>query len=129
MEKDFFGWIKEKKRLHEKKREVYFAEREIWWCALGVNVGFEQDGKGERYERPVVIIKKFNAHACAVIPLSTRDKKGWYYFPLGEIGGRKATAILSQIRFIDRRRLINKVGTLPEDIFSELKKAVTERIS
>jgi mRNA interferase MazF len=128
-EKDFFGWIEEKKRLHEKQKEVYFDEREIWWCALGVNIGFEQDGKGERYERPVVIIKKFNAHACAVVPLTARDKKGWYYLALGIIEGRNATAILSQVRFVDRRRLINKIGTLPESPFAELKKAVTDRLS
>ena len=33
-------------------------EGEIWWVRLGVNVGYEIDGKSSDFSRPVIIIKK-----------------------------------------------------------------------
>jgi hypothetical protein len=35
-------------------------EREISWCALGAQVGFEQDGLNENFERPVIVVKNLN---------------------------------------------------------------------
>lgn len=124
--KDYTKWHDIKKQLHERKSEVFFHEKEIWWCSLGVNVGFEQDGSGEDFQRPIIILKKFNLDTCLVVPLTTTQKKGKYYFSVGNIDGRNATAVLSQVRFIDRKRLANKVGFLNEDIFSRLFKAVVE---
>lgn len=124
--KDFKKWHSIKEHLHERKSEVFFHEREIWWCSLGVNIGYEQDGTGEDFQRPVVILKKFNLDACLVVPLTTTQKKGKYYFVVGELEGKNATAILSQVRFIDRKRLANKVGFLGEDIFNRLFEAVVE---
>mgnify|MGYP003394849995 CR=1 FL=1 len=91
---------------------------------IGVNIGFEQDGTGEDFQRPVVVITKFNLEACLVVPLSTTKKKGRYYFSVGDVDGRNATAVLSQLRFIDRKRLANKVGLLDEGIFKPLSEAV-----
>jgi mRNA interferase MazF len=58
-EKNFEGWSKFKQKLdaHETPRSLYFHEREIWWCSLGINVGSEFDGKNELFERPAVIVK------------------------------------------------------------------------
>ena len=97
----------------------------MWWCRVGVNVGFEMDGQGETFERPVVIIKKFNLDVCLVIPLTARPKKGKYYFSIGKIADRDATAVLSQIRFIDRKRLANKITMLDTKIFKELIREIT----
>ena len=33
---------------------------EIWMCALGKNIGREQNGGGESFSRPMLVIKKFN---------------------------------------------------------------------
>ena len=46
MTKDFKKWHKIKENIHEKAGSALFQERELWWCSLGVNVGFEQDGTG-----------------------------------------------------------------------------------
>lgn len=61
MAKDFDGWNTKKKLAHAINKRPFFHEREIWYCALGVNVGFEQDGKGKDFLRPVIGIKKFKA--------------------------------------------------------------------
>ena len=51
--KNFDKWNELKKKLHisEKAKDFYFREREIWWCSLGVNIGFEQDGKNDLFDK------------------------------------------------------------------------------
>lgn len=124
MKKDFIKWHGIKKELHEHSSEVFFHEREVWWCSLGANIGFEQDGTGEDFQRPVIILKKFNLDVGLVIPLTGREKTGKYYFAVGEVDGRKATAVISQVRFIDRKRLANKIGVVEEETFSRLTQAI-----
>lgn len=124
MRKDFAKWFSLKQVAHEAESGALFHEREIWWCKLGVNIGFEIDGGGEDFERPVIIIKKFNLDTCIVIPLTAKPKTGKYYFPIGEINERNAVAILSQIRLIDRRRLAEKIETLPRAKFKKLLNAI-----
>lgn len=58
--KDFEGWSSVKTRIHSEEKIPTFREREIWWCSTGVNVGVEQDGKNILYERPILIVHKFN---------------------------------------------------------------------
>src|SRR3989344_5304192 len=103
--KDFDTWNEEKKRINESAPKVFFHVREVWWCKLGINVGFEQDGKSEKFSRPVVILKTYSVNAALVVPLTSKNKKGTYYFDLGKVGKRDAKAVLSQVRFIDKRRL------------------------
>ena len=44
--KIFNIWTQYKILLHHsEKRVVYFYEREVWWAALGKNVGHEKDNK------------------------------------------------------------------------------------
>ena len=45
MEKDFDKWFVVKKQIHSMGGRVFAHPREIWWCALGANIGYEQDGK------------------------------------------------------------------------------------
>ncbi len=126
MQKNFEKWNKRKIVIDNVKGSALFHEREIWWCSLGVNVGYEQDGGQKDFARPVVIIKKFNLDACLVIPLTSKSREGKYYFPLGKIKEREAVAVLSQIRFIDRRRLEEKICTLSKTVFIELVEKVVQ---
>ena len=119
--KDFDTWNEEKKRLDARKEKVFYHEREIWWCALGTNVGFEQDGTGKNFDRPVVIIKGFSRDVFFGVALTGKKKEGRFYFYLGKVEEEDASAILSQVRLIDTRRLVRKVGMLDEKIFNELK--------
>ncbi|MBI4385264.1 type II toxin-antitoxin system PemK/MazF family toxin [Candidatus Parcubacteria bacterium] len=127
MKKDFDKWNEGKKRINERDTaDVYFYEREIWWCALGVNVGFEQDGTGETFERPIVIIKKYNPQVFLAVPLSATSKRGKYYTPLGLVDGRDAVAILSQLRLLDCKRLTNRIGILDSSTFDKLVESIIE---
>jgi mRNA interferase MazF len=124
MSKDFNGWNHKKQEVHNAKGAPFFHEREVWWCSLGVNVGSEQDGTGANYDRPVVVVRGFNKDLFFGVALTGKKKRGRYYFPLGQIEGREATAVLSQVRLIDAKRLVRKAQTLNEALFAELKTAL-----
>ncbi len=124
MQKDFEGWSKQKQAINARPEAPYYHEREVWWCSLGVNVGFEQDGTGKNYDRPVLIIRGFNAHTFFGVALTGRKRVSKYHLPIGEVEGREASVILSQARIIDTKRLIRKAGTLDEEKFEEVKEAL-----
>ena len=124
MKKDFQEWHNEKSDMDENKVRPFFHEREIWSTSLGVNVGFEQDGRGERFLRPVIILKKFNNEVLWCIPLTRNQKKGKYYFSFPLETGT-STAIISQVRLIDAKRLQYKVGDMTQGDFKDLKTKIT----
>jgi mRNA interferase MazF len=124
MQKDFDKWNGQKKDLNERSDFPFYHEREIWWCALGVNVGFEQDGTGKSFDRPVVIIRGFSQQTFFAVALTGRKRTGRFHFPIGLVEEREASALLSQVRVIDTKRLLRKVGTLDEDTFQDLVRAL-----
>ena len=112
-----------KKEIDKKQSSnvPYFYEREVWWCSLGLNVGWEQDGKNGLYSRPVVIIKIFTRELLWGIPLTTKERQGKHYHQY-KYQNKVYTAILSQLRGLSTRRLIRKVGKVPETDFNKMKK-------
>lgn len=69
MKKDFKKWHDKKSQVNEIEVRPFFHEREIWYCTIGANVGFEQDGSGEDFLRPVIVFRKFNSEIFWAIPL------------------------------------------------------------
>ncbi len=122
MKKNFDTWNKKKINVNDIVGVPFFHEREIWFCFLGVNVGFEQDGQGDDFQRPVVIIKKFNNEICWAIPLSKTKRRGKYYFEFNFNEDIVSVAILSQIKLIDVKRLTYKIGEIRECDFLNLIK-------
>jgi mRNA-degrading endonuclease toxin of MazEF toxin-antitoxin module len=103
-------------------------EREIYWCSIGYNVGYEEHGKGINFRRPVLIIKKFNTNLFWGVPLSTKIKEGnKYYFPI-TIKGQNQSALISQMRTFDSRRLDQYICQLDEKDFELVKDAVVNII-
>jgi mRNA-degrading endonuclease toxin of MazEF toxin-antitoxin module len=130
MEKDFKKWMEQKAKIHNDKIRPFFHEREVWFSSLGENVGFEQDGNGEGFMCPVLILKKFNNEVVWVLPLTRTDKTGKYYFRIsliandGKIDDNPSVVILSQLRLIDVKRLQYKIGTATKDEFTKIKEAL-----
>ena len=93
--KDYKVWHQEKAALQNTKVRPGFYEREVWFTVVGENIGYEQDGRGERFLRPVVVIKKFNNEVLWALPLTTKEKTGKYYFTFTLGQAEKSTAILS----------------------------------
>ena len=123
MIKDFKKWHNKKEHLHNQNSRLFFHEREIWWCSLGANVGFEQDGKGEFFARPILILKKFNNEVFWALPLTTKSKPNRFYAAVFLKDNLSRGVILSQLRLLDAKRLIDKIGTLNKDNYLAIKKA------
>ncbi len=120
----FVSWTKKKIRhdLNQEKRQVYFEEREIWWAALGKNIGFEIDGKNELFERPVLILKKYFKDMCFVLPTSTKvkDEKPWYQIHV-TIDGEIRSINITQGRVISVKRLLRKKTKLDSEQFAHVR--------
>ncbi len=126
MNKDFYGWNTSKIKINNFNDNKFYHSREVWWCSLGINIGYEQDGTGDGWQRPVLIFKGFSKNVCIIIPLTTSKKSNPYYFSLGMVDGKDSFAIISQIRLIDTRRLINKIHTIDNDLFARLRKTIKD---
>ncbi len=124
IEKDFSKWMPVKQVIHDTYVRRFYHEREIWWCSVGLNVGFEVDGKGRDYIRPVLIVKDFNRAVFWGIPLTTQRKEGKYYFDIDLKDGIVRQVVLSQLHLMYAKRLHGKVGMLDKDVFIKIKQAI-----
>jgi hypothetical protein len=99
MEKDFWKWHSLKSEIEKQIPSPLFYEREIWWCSVGANVGAEEDGKNDPFERPVLVLRKFNRDMFWGIPITSKEKYGEYYYPFSLHGesmcGNRAGARIS----------------------------------
>jgi mRNA interferase MazF len=123
--KDFDKWNKKKQKIEERdidNPKIMFCDRAIWWCSVGVNVGIEQDGKGENFERPILILRKFNKYIFLGIPLTTKKKNLNlpFYFKL-KGAKRESIAVLSQIRLLSSKRLLREIEIIKPELFKQLK--------
>jgi len=128
MKKDFDGWNEKKKIINDAPTAPFCHERELWWCALGMNVGFEQDGSDIEYRRPVLILKGLSAQTSLVIPLTTSASIHKLRPNIGLVEGKEACALLSQMKVIDTKRLVSKIGNLDKKIFDEIRKIVKDML-
>ncbi len=128
MKKDFKKWHRQKSDINDNRARLHFHKRDVWFTNVGVNIGFEQDGKGKEFLRPIVILNKFNNETLWGITLTSKKKIGEYYFTFEHDSGRESTANLSQLRLIDSKRLKYQIGTISENDFVELKKRIINLI-
>ena len=121
MAKDFNSWNKEKINLeHEKPDSLSFHEREVWWCSIGLNLGDEQDGKNDFFERPILVVKKFNRKLARVLPMSTKLKEGIYYHQV-IYDNHAFVVILSQLRLISVKRFRRFIRKISSSQFSVIQ--------
>lgn len=128
MRKNFDVWNNNKKNINERQTAPFCHEREFWWCALGVNIGYEQDGSGTEYRRPVLILKGLSKQTCIVIPLTTSPQEHKFRPSIGVVDGKQACALLSQMRVIDTKRLVRKIGNLDKQVFDDIRKTVKDML-
>jgi mRNA-degrading endonuclease toxin of MazEF toxin-antitoxin module len=122
------AWNEVKKELDNLDNKVFFKEREIFWMSIGENIGFEQNGKGEIFSRPVLIVKKFSKNIFYGIPLSTKIKEGSFFYTF-TFQSKQSNALLVQGRLFDSKRLENKMGMIDKDEFKRLKIKLRELLN
>lgn len=125
--KDFDKWNEVKKDTEVNTRKIGIKPREIFWAKLGENVGFEQNGKGENFARPVIVVRKLTSELFLGIPLTSTIKEGNYFhafeYTNHSNGTVQNTALILQIKVFSIRRLMNKTGMVKEEDF----KAIIEK--
>lgn len=86
-----------------------------------------EDGKNYDFERPVLIIKKFNRQIVLGVPLSTKNKDNPYYFPFTH-NGMTFSVMLSQLRLLSTKRFIRRIRKIDSVLFAEIKNKIVEMI-
>lgn len=110
-----------KKHLHDNRSEFYVKAREIRYMYFWINIGFEEDGKGDDFKRPALVLKKIG-NVFAVLPMTTGGKDTIFYHSLPDTYFKKPSRIiLSQFRVVDKSRFIEKIGTVSVQDFLQIK--------
>lgn len=124
-QKRFDEWNIHKKIIQkfEHEQDFYFHEREIWWCSLGTNIGIETDGKHEQFERPVLVLKKFYKDMLWILPLTSHVHNDLFHQEIKHEFGN-SWIMLTQIRTIDSKRLLRKLGTVSEKDFAHIQETL-----
>jgi len=106
-----------------------YRERQIWWCALGLNVGSEDDGKNEYFERPVLIFRRFGEETSWAIPISSqeRQKDSRLQCPIF-LQGIERTARLHQLRLISNKRLLRYIDYISLDDFTRIREMLADLV-
>ena len=100
--------------------DFYFYEREVWWAALGKNIGHEIDGKNANFERPALIVKKYSRYTCLVLPLTTVIKPENKFQSVFNLHQRPNAALLDQSQTISSKRLSRRFGKIDVDLFQKI---------
>ena len=117
---EFDKWNSVKKNITT-KNIFTFKVREIYWLKLGKNIGFETDGKGEEFLRPVLVFRKFSKDSLLGIPLTTSIKDDMFHYKFTIKSNQKINyANLSQIKLFDAKRLDHKLGSIDKLEFTKL---------
>lgn len=124
--KNFDKWNEVKKRTEQKEDSAYFREREIYWANIGENIGYEQNGKGEDFMRPLLVFRKYSNKLFCGIPLSTTIREGSFFFNFQFLEDRKSSALLVQAKTFDVKRLDRKIGMIGKDDLKRLEQKMKE---
>ena len=126
MSKEFEKWNDIKIKIDGKTKKIVIPkQREVYWASIGVNIGHEQDGKGDIFSRPVLVIKRYSKNMFFGIPLSTKIKEGSFFYEF-ELNNNKSNALLVQARLYDTKRLENRIGMISNNDFINLKVKLKE---
>jgi mRNA interferase MazF len=117
------AWFEVKLELKQRQNCHNIREGEIWWCAIGENVGVEINGKNKNFTRPVVIIKKLSHFCFLGVPLTSQEHTGTWYAPF-LFKNRQQYAAIAQIRVLSVYRLYRKMGEISRADYSLIKNSL-----
>lgn len=107
-------WTKVKMSIFTLDSTLFPYKKEIWWASMGYNIGVEMNGKNDKFERPIVVIKVFNTHSLLVAPITTNSKDHKYSISFVNASGEVNFVNISHIRSISSKRLLRKVGSMSD---------------
>ncbi len=125
MQKDFDTWNNVKKVTNDKPDNFGVHEREIWLMSFGVNVGVEIDVINEHFDRPALVLRRFNRQMAWILP-TTQQAKDERFYEKFSFGSEMFYVALTQIRTVSTKRFLRKVGMLSQEDFEKVKARVVE---
>jgi len=124
---EYDKWNEIKKETQKDKKIRLYKERDIFFIKMGQNIGYEQNGKGENFVRPIVILKRITKDMFIGVPLSSQIKVGSWFYAFEFTTKDKISqniAIIPQLKMYSTQRLLNKIGVMNKVNFDELKKEI-----
>ena len=122
-------WIYEKIVIDKTQiTDLIINEGQVYWCSLGENIGFEQNGKGEYFQRPVLVFKKFNNSMFWGVPMSTKIKDKNRYYTKVLLKNIEQSALISQLRVLDSKRLYQYIGYVSKNDFMRIQEAIIDLV-
>ena len=118
---DIWNELKKEIQLSDNDPNFFPQEGEVWMSSIGKNIGYEQNGSGENFARPILVVKKFNNHMFWCVPLSNKQKKFDFYFNFTDPGGQKVSAILAQLKLTSVKRLRRKIYQVTSDLLDRMR--------
>ena len=119
--KKYDAWNRVKKKINEKEKLITYKERDIFWANIGENIGFEQNGKGSDFMRPILVFRKFTNKMFLGVPLSTQLRDGSFFFQFQFLEDKRSTALLVQAKMFDVKRLDRRIGMINKDDFATME--------
>lgn len=124
--KQFDEWNIRKQGLqNNEKPYIKFHARDVWWCSYGINLGSEQDGVGNNFERLCVVVKKLSSTTFVALPLSTKEKLPDFQVKV-IVKDRVGYVLLDQVRVLDVKRMLRKVGYINKEEFETIRLRLKE---
>ncbi len=128
MENNFNKWNEVKKQVHKKANNVGFKEREIFWVRLGQNIGSEEYGKGNEFQRPVLIVRRLTREIFFGVPLTSTLKDNDYFHSFKYQTKKDIinnSAMILQLKTFDKNRLMTRIGMINKTDFEEIKNKIS----
>lgn len=122
----FENWNKLKQEIHfweqNNKNPKYW---EIWNIYNWINIGYESIWKWDKYERPVLVLKKlWQIYLCITMTTKWKDNNIFYYKLNNNYFNKKSYLTLSQWKCIDWKRFIKKIWELSHRDLFLIKKEI-----
>jgi mRNA interferase MazF len=92
------------------------------WNTLKQNLN-AKDAQNKTFSRPIVVIRSFSREVFWGIPLTSKLKKSEYYYSF-LFNGNTTTAILTQMRLFDVKRLTRKIGLINTNDYEMIRKKI-----
>ena len=123
-QKNFDQWSKNKQLIQELDTpKIYPKIRHIWYAKIGINIGFEADGKDE-FLRPVLVLAKI-VTLYGVAPLTSKFKEDKFHYELTSVSFKQidhSLVMLSQAKIIDKKRFQERINIISVEEYNIIQK-------
>lgn len=125
--KRYHDWADAQREIDKKGYPTKWKVGGVFWANQGVNIGSEQDGKGDHFTRPILIITEFSERLVLIAPISSKMRRHRYRFKI-MVKGEPRMVLLDQVRTIDLKRLGYFIDEIPMATLRQIRSALANLI-